>query len=84
MQSVQRSTDINENQWRAQELRRRRWRFIGRSSTTLMALFIAGIYLFFVYNMQGFNFDTVALAIYCTGLTMFIVKCFTTGSSQPI
>lgn len=82
MQSVQRSTDINEKQWRAQEQRRRRYQFVGRSSKTLMALFIAAIYLFFVYNMQGFNFDTVALAIYCTALTMFVVKCFTTGSDQ--
>lgn len=82
MQSVQRSPEISDKQWRAQETRRRRHKFFGSSSTVLMMGFVVGLYMFFVYNMQGFTFDTVALALYCAALTMFVIKCFTTRESN--
>lgn len=39
-------------------------------------LAIFAVYLYFVKQMQGIDFDTTFLALYCASLTVFVINTF--------
>jgi hypothetical protein len=42
----------------------------------LIAVGFAAVYLWLASAMEGLNFDTIFIALFCTLLSVFVVRCF--------